>query len=148
MHDKKKAAQILSSLEQTANAVDELAKSGKVDPRIAAKLTKNIDSFCDSLHVAAFGEEHFKAHQAKVLKRDSDESWMDTFDNPQKPIKVESDEPYMHKAPGGYNSKDIPTYDDDISSSVSNRDEFEVRDLSEWSDKTKKQPSWPGGSGS
>lgn len=149
MHDKKQAAQILSTLDQTANAVDDLAKRGKVDPRLAAQLTRNLDTFADRYQAQVFGEENLKAfqeRQAKVIKQDSDEPYMKTFDNPQKPIKVDSDEPYMHKAPGGYNSKDIPTYDDDKSSSVSNRDEYEVRDLSEWADKTTKQPSWPGGS--
>lgn len=146
MHDKNQAEQILDTLDRTATQIDALAKSGKLDPRVAAALTKELDSFSDRYHIAAFGEEHFRAHQAKVLKRDSDEPYMDTFNNVQKPVKTDSDEPYMHKAPGGYNSKDIPTYDDDRSSSVSNRDEYDVRDLSEWSEKTKKQPTWPGGS--
>lgn len=146
MYDKNQALQILSTLDQTASQIEALAKKGKLDPRVASALTKELDTFSDKFHVASLGEEHFRAHQAKVLKKDSDEPYMDTFNNVQKPIKTDSDEPYMHKAPGGYNSKDIPTFDDDRSSSVSERDEYDIRDLSEWSDKTKKQPSWPGGS--
>ena len=66
--------------------------------------------------------------------------------NVQKPLQTDPDEPYMHKTEKSFNSKGIPTYDDDKSSSVRHRDEYDVRDLAEWTDKTEQQPSWDGGS--
>jgi len=60
-------------------------------------------------------------------------------------IQSDSDEPYMHKAPPSFNSKGIDTYDQDHTTTVSDRKEYDVRDLSEMSTQSK-QPSWPGGS--
>jgi hypothetical protein len=142
----RKAAEILKTLDETASQIEKLAKEGYINPKIASQVVSRIDSFSDKYQASVFGVDGLKAHQAKVLKRDSDEPYMDTFNNPQKVIKSDPDEPYMHVAPGGYSGKDIPTFDNDVSSSVSERDEYDVRDLSEWSDKTKKQPSWSKGS--
>ena len=144
--DKQAASKILSRLDSTANEVEKLRDDGHLNPREANELLHNIDGFADRLQIAAFGEDAFRAFQAKVIERDSDEPWMDTFENPQKPIQTDPDENYMHTAPGGYNSKDIPTFDSDDTIQVTERDEFEVRDLSEWADKTKPQPSWAKGS--
>jgi hypothetical protein len=147
--DKKIAAQVLDTLDSTGNEMERLAKAGLIDPKVAAELIRNIDVSADRIQIAAFGEgglEAYKAKIAKVIKQDSDEPYMKTFENVQKPLKTDSDEPYMHDAPASFNAKAIPTFDDDISSSVSDRNEYDVRDLSEWTDKTKKQPSWPGGS--
>jgi len=139
---------ILANLDDTAQRIDNLVKEGKLDPKVASSITREIDAFADKFEVAAYGVESFKKRQAqlrqaKVIERDPDEKYMETFQNPVKPIETEPDEPYMHKAEHGYNStKDMGTYDVDRSSTVVDRDEYEVRELSEWSDKTKKQPSW------
>ena len=143
--DKQAAGKILSRLESTANDVETLAKAGKIDPKVAAELTRNIDSFSDRLEIAAFGQDAFNARRAKVLQRDPDEPWMDTFENPQKVIEGEPDEPYMHESGASFNGKSIKTYDSDDTSQVTERDEFAVRDLSEWADGTKQQPSWSRG---
>ena len=142
---------VLATLDNTAEQLDALAKSGKIDPRLAASITRDIDTFADKFEIATYGKENLvkrasKVHQAKVLQRDSDEEYMKTFENPIKPITTDADETYMHKAGHGYNStKDIDTYDADISHSVSDRDEHQVRDLNEFSPGTKKQPSWEKG---
>ena len=143
--DKRIASQVLSTLDSTAKEVEELLAGGHVNSEEAGKLLHNIDSFADRLQIAAYGKASFRAFQAKVLERDSDEPWMDTFNNVQEPIQTDPDEPYMHMAPGGYNSKDMPTYDSDDSSGVTERDEYAVHDLSEYSDPTKQQPSWARG---
>lgn len=147
--DKKIAAKVLDTLDSTGNMVESLLKAGHLDPRVASELIRNIDSSADRIQTAAFGGESleaYKAKVAKVIKRDPDEKFMETFQNPQKPLKTDADEPYMHKTEPSFNSKSIPTFDDDISSSVTDRNEYDVRDLSEHADKTTKQPSWPGGS--
>lgn len=143
------ANKVLTTLDTTANTIDSLAKAGKIDPRVASQITKDIDSFSDRFQVAAFGEKSLSAHQskvAKVIKQDADEAYMKTFENPIKPITTDADEPYMHKAEHGYNStKDEETFDADRSSSVHDRNEYAVRDLNEFAEGTKKQPSWDKG---
>jgi hypothetical protein len=146
--NKQLANQILTNLDETANLIDKLAKAGKVDPKVASELTGNIDSFADRFQVAAFGKgslQTWKAKVGKVLQRDSDEPYMETFQNPQKPIQTDPDEPYMHRTEKSFNCDSIPTYDSDDTSQVTERKEYAVRDLSEHADPTKQQPSWSGG---
>ncbi len=145
------ANKVLTTLDNTANTLDGLAKAGKIDPRLASQINHDIDTFADKFEVAIYGKDNLqrrasKVREAKVIQRDSDEEYMKTFENPIKPITTDTDEPYMHKAPHGYNStKDMDTYDADISSSVTDRDEHQVRDLNEFAGGTKKQPSWEKG---
>ena len=142
---KQTANKILSSLDRTSDRLDGLAKAGKLDPRLAASLTREIDKFADKFQTAAFGPEKFKAHQARVIKRDADETFMDTFENPNKVIKCDADEPFMHKTPASFNADAIDNYDQDRTSTVTDRKEHNVRDLNEHADGTKKQPSWSKG---
>jgi len=147
--NKKIAAQVLDTLDSTGNEMERLAKAGFIDARVASELVHLIDTSADRIQTAAFGQnglEAYKAKVAKVIKQDSDEPYMKTFENVNAPEKVESDEPYMHKTEPSFNSKSIPTFDQDNSATVSERNEYDVRDLSEWTAPTKKQPSWPGGS--
>jgi hypothetical protein len=142
---------VLATLDNTAEQVKALADAGKIDPRLAASICHDIDTFADRFEIATFGKENLMKRaamlrQAKVMQRDSDEKYMETFQNPIKTITTDADEPYMHKAEPGYNStKGIDTYDKDISSSVIERDEYNVRDLNEFSPGNKKQPSWERG---
>jgi len=137
----------LTKLDRVANTLERLASDGKIDKEWAAKSIHSIDSYADKLQVAAFGPDSLKRHQAKVIKKDSDEPYMDTFDNPVKPIQTDADESYMHKVDKSFNSDAIDTFDNDRSNAVTDRKEHDVRDLSEWSDSTKPQPSWTGGKG-
>ena len=146
--NKQLANKILSNLDETANLIDKLAKDGKLDPKVAAELNGNIDSFSDRFQVAAFGQKSlagWKSKVGKVLQQDSDEPYMKTFENPQKPIQTDADEPYMHRTEKSFNCDSIPTYDSDDTSGVTDRKEHAVRDLSELSDPTKQQPSWTSG---
>lgn len=144
--DQKVANKLISTLESVATEVDQLAKAGKLDSEFASKVSSQIDAYADRLEIAAFGKESFLKRRAKVLEMDSDEPYMKTFENPQEPLQTDPDEPYMHESGASFNGKSIKTYDSDDTSQVSERDEYNVRDLSEWSDKTKPQPSWPRGS--
>lgn len=146
--EKNVANRILANLEKTADKVESLAKAGKLDPRVASQLVGQLDGFADKFQVAAFGPKSLevqKAKVAKVLQSDSDEKYMDTFDNPNKPLETDADEPYMHKTEAPFNGKAQPTFDQDRTTTVSERDEYNVRDVSEWADGTKKQPSWSKG---
>jgi hypothetical protein len=146
--DKKNASAILTRLDSTATVIEKLAKAGKLNPRAASQMVRDIDTLADKVQVAAYGQEQFAAYQtkvAKVLQKDSDEKYMDTFENPNKVVQSDQDEPYMHKTPASFNAKGIDNYDQDRTNTVTERDEFAVRDLSEWADKTAKQPSWTRG---
>lgn len=144
--DKQAAKTIINMLEETASSVEQ--SSSKLNPQlatVAGQIVRDLDLASDRIEIAAFGKEAFEKRRAEVLQRDKDEPWMDTFENVQKPIITEKDEPYMHESGKSYNGKSIKTYDSDDSSQVRHRDEHEVRELSEWADKTKQQPSWEKG---
>lgn len=143
--EKRLANRILTNLEHTASELERLASAGHVDPRLAAELVQKIDGFSDKFEVAAFGEKSFLNRRAKVLQSDKDEPYMSTFDNPNKVIQSDKDEPYMHEAPASFNAKAIGTFDVDRTTTVSDRDEYQVRDLNQYAGGTKKQPSWAGG---
>lgn len=151
MIKKQTANKVLANLDETANKIDLLVKSGKIDKRVASTLVRDIDAFADRFQVAAFGPDALKRHVAKVskvsrvLEQDSDEPYMKTFDNPNKVIQSDSDEPYMHRTDKSFNADAIDNYDQDRTTTVTDRKEYAVRDLSEWSDKTKQQPSWAKG---
>jgi hypothetical protein len=113
--DKKLAGKILARTDRSAGELDRLKNEGKIDAKLASKLIHDLDSFADRLQIAAYGEASFKAHQAKVLKKDSDEKFMDTFDNPQKVIEGDADEEFMHK------SGDIETFDSDDTTQVTDK---------------------------
>ena len=144
--EKRLANRILTNLEHTATEIEKLAQGGKIDARLASELVTKIDGFSDQLEIATFGEESFQGRQAKVLQCDKDEKhYMDTFNGPNKVISGDKDEPYMHTTPAGFNSKAIGNFDVDRTTTVSDRDEYQVRDLNEYAGGTKKQPSWNGG---
>ena len=131
--DKKIANRVLTNLDHTASRIEALAKQGKIEPRTASALVREIDTFADKFQVAAYGLDKFRALQAHVLQRDSDEKFMDTFENPNKLISGDSDEGFMKE------------FDVDVTNAVNDRDEHTVRDISDLSDPTKKQPSWSRG---
>lgn len=146
--DKQLANQTLATLDDISRRLEVLAGKGLIDTKVATSVVTALDGFSDKFHVAAFGQEsldRYKAHVAKVLKKDSDEKYMDTFDNPNKVISGESDEPYMHKVGPGFNSSGIDTFDQDRTTTVTDRKEYAIRDLNEHAGGTKKQPSWSGG---
>jgi hypothetical protein len=144
--EKRLANKILTNLDHSAGEIERLASEGSIDAQLAADLVCAIDNFSDKLEVHAFGVDSFKRRQAKVYQADKDEPYMKNFDNPNEVLQSDADEPYMHSVPASFNAKAIGTFDVDQSSTVSNRDEYQVRDLNQYAGGTKKQPSWAGGS--
>lgn len=147
--EKQIASRTLNRLDSIAARIEKLKAEGKLNPKVAAELLHNVDTFADKLQIAAYGKGNFMAFQAKVAKviqKDPDEKYMDTYDNPNKVIESDSDEPYMHKTEQSFNAKAIDNYDQDRTTTVSERSEYQVRDLNEHAGGTKKQPSWSGGS--
>jgi hypothetical protein len=143
--NKRLANQILTNLEHAATEVEQLAENGHIDAKTASELVSAIDGFSDRFEVAAFGADSFRRRQARVLQSDKDEPYMSTFDNPNSVLQSDKDEPYMHGVSESFNSKAIGTFDVDRSSTVTDRDEYQVRDLNPHAGGTKKQPSWTKG---
>lgn len=143
------AKKVLTALDSAANELQRLKVAGFLDAATVDGMLLDLDTSADRIQLAAFGPESFEAYKAKVakvFKQDPDEPYMKTFENPQKPIKTESDEPYMKKAPAGFQpGTGGDTFDSDDTMQVTDRKEYTVRDESEYSDGTKKQPSWKGG---
>ena len=137
--------QILAGLDQMALSIQENHKSWGM-PREAAKaLVNHLDRTADATESLMFGDASLQTRQAeialnsrdfvkdaveeglltrgqlskaaRVIQRDSDEKYMDTFKNPMAPLETDSDEPYM------------AAYGDDQSSSVSTGDDDTGRDL-------------------
>ena len=142
--EKKIANKVLSNLDEAAEKLDMLKNAGKIDPRLATSLLREIDGFADRFEIAAYGEKNLSSRKAKVLEKDKDEPYMDTFDNPNKVIEGDKDEPYMHSIPPSARLDGIKTFDQDMTTTVTDRDEYGVVGLSEHSDASKKQPSWTG----
>lgn len=61
----------------------------------AASAVKSLDMIADALESELFGPANLAARKAKVLQKDSDESYVATFDAPMAPHQVDGDEPYM-----------------------------------------------------
>ena len=89
------ADQILSRLDKLAHTIQERHASWGMPFEVAKDIVNNLDRTADEIEVASFGKESFMKRQAEVIQRDSDETYMDTFQNPQAPIQVDADEPYM-----------------------------------------------------
>lgn len=145
---KQVANKVLSNLDLAASRIEELAKNGKLDPRLASNLVRDIDTFADKFEVSAYGADSLKRRQAAVLHGDADERhYMNTFENTVKPLKTDGDEQYMHTTGHGARwAEDVPSFDADRSSVVANRPEYNVRGQSDVSNggKTARQPSWSG----
>lgn len=142
------ANKVLTNLDSAAQRIEMLARQGKINPRLAASMVRDLDSFADKFEVSAFGRENLQRRQAALLSGDADEKhYMSTYDNPNKVLKSDPDEGYMHTAGPSARWDAIGTYDVDRSSTVSKRQEYSVVDQSEWSNggKTVAQPSWSGG---
>ena len=106
------ADRVLSRLDRIASTVQENHEKWGLPFEIARDLVNEIDRTADEMEKAAYGEDSMTVRQeqvlkqAKVLEREADEPYMDTFSNPMKPHQTEADEPYMQ------------AYGDDQSSAV------------------------------
>lgn len=94
------ANSVLTFFDKLANAVQ--ANPGRFDltPAGAKVAMTYLDSSSDDFERKTFGSESLSNRQAEMRQADdmlteSDEPYMDTFDNPQAPILTEPDEPYM-----------------------------------------------------
>lgn len=102
------ANNLLSRLDRVASLVQENHQKWGIPFKAAKEIVNALDKTADEIEIASFGQESFQKRQAEVIMRDQDESYMDTFQNPMKPIQTDGDEKYMS------------AYGDDQSSAVDN----------------------------
>ena len=99
------ADHFLARLDRMASTVQEKHEQWGMPLATAKEFVNGLDKLADEFEKAAYGEQSLTIRQAsivlgtektaEVIQRDSDEKYMDTFSNPQKPIQTEADEPYM-----------------------------------------------------
>jgi len=110
----KKASEILSAFDRIASDIQANFASMGLSFDNAKQLVNHLDKVADEAEAHFFGPESMARRQvvvlksAKVIQKDSDESYMDTFNKPMAPLQTDADEPYMS------------AYADDQSSAVNN----------------------------
>lgn len=97
----KTANELLSRLDKVAADIQANHASWGMSFDDAKGLVNGLDKTADALESRIFGERSLQRRQvqllksAKVIQKDSDEKYMDTFSNPMKPIQTDADEGYM-----------------------------------------------------
>ena len=92
------ASKVLSRLDRIAQVVQDNHEKWGMNFEAARAVVNEIDKVADEVELQAYGPEHmFKRQvhvlrQAKVLQKDSDEGYMDTFNAPTAPIQTDADE--------------------------------------------------------
>lgn len=142
---KTSANQSLATIDKTAQLIQDNYKAWGIPFKIAKEMVNRLDKTADAVESLVYGERSLQNRQAevavqsedfvkealteglisrgefakaaKVIQRDSDESYMETFGNPHKPIETDADEPYMS------------AYGDDQSSAVNDGEDSTGRDL-------------------
>jgi hypothetical protein len=102
------AKQLVNHLDRTADATEVLIYGPDSLRSRQAEIAVQSDAFVKDVVSEGLITRRDIAKAAEVLQRDSDEPYMDTFDNSMEPLETDSDEPYMS------------AFDDDQSSAVYN----------------------------
>lgn len=96
------ADRVLARIDRIAATIQEKHASWGMPFEAAKEIVNALDKTADDIEAATFGRESLARRQAeimgktaKVIQRDADESYMDTFKNPMMPRQIEADEPYM-----------------------------------------------------
>lgn len=98
---RKKASELLGRLDRIAADIQAHYKSFGMSQDDARPLVLHLDKVADELETRMYGEASLQRRQveilkqAKVIQKDSDEAYMDTFNSPSKPHQTDGDEPYM-----------------------------------------------------
>jgi len=100
--DQRNAAnELLGRLDKLATSIQENYASWGMTMTAAKPIVNEIDKVADEVEKFAFGDESLGRRQvevlksAKVIQKDSDEKYMDTFNAPMAPHQTDADEPYM-----------------------------------------------------
>ena len=91
-------SKVLSRLDRIAQVVQDNHEKWGMNFEAARAVVNEIDKVADEVEKLAYGEEHMFKRQvhvlreAKVLQKDTDEGYMNTFDAPMAPIQTDADE--------------------------------------------------------
>lgn len=91
----------LGRLDKAAQVIQENHKAWGIPFEQARQIVNALDQSADDIEKLAFGEESMRRRQVEVLKtarviqRDGDEGYMQTFESVQGVIQADGDEPYM-----------------------------------------------------
>lgn len=97
----KTASSILGRLDRIAASIQANHEAWGMTQQQAKPVVNELDKLADDLEKHFFGESSLQRRQvevlkqAKVIQKDSDESYMETFNSPMAPIQTDADEPYM-----------------------------------------------------
>jgi hypothetical protein len=97
----KAANDLLGRLDTIATAIQKHYASWGMSQPEAKALVNGLDRVADDFEKHAFGDTSLLRRQveilkeAKVIQKDSDEKYMETFNSPMAPIQTDADEPYM-----------------------------------------------------
>ena len=97
----KKASTILSHLDRLAADIQANFEPMGLSFENAKTLVNHLDKVADEAEAFFYGPESMTRRQievlktAKVIQKESDEPYMDTFANPMAPIQTDADEAYM-----------------------------------------------------
>lgn len=96
---KEEASQILGRLDHMAASIQDNHEKWKIPFVVAKALVNSIDKVADEIELASMGPEsllkrqvHTLAKEGKVVRKDADEGYMDTFNAPMAPIQTDADE--------------------------------------------------------
>ena len=93
------ANKLLSRLDSLAMHIEKHQGRWRLSSVVAQGLIRDIDKVADELEAAVLGEESLEERKreftAKVIQKDSDGPYMDTFANPMRPLQTDGDEEYM-----------------------------------------------------
>lgn len=98
---RKQASEVLSRVDRIAADIQANHQAWGMSFEDAKKMVNGFDKLADELEARFYGEASLQRRQvellksAKVIQKDSDESYMDTFNSPSKPHQTDGDEPYM-----------------------------------------------------
>ncbi len=97
----KQASDLLGRIDRIAAEVQARYASWGMEMPAAKALVNGLDKVADELESHFFGGDSLLRRQvevlklAKVIQKDSDEPYMDTFNAPMAPHQTDADEPYM-----------------------------------------------------
>jgi hypothetical protein len=92
------ASKVLTRLDRIAQVIQDNHEKWGMNFEAARAVVNEIDKVADEVELHAYGPEHMfqrQVHvlrQAKVLQKDSDEGYMDTFNAPTAPVQTDADE--------------------------------------------------------
>jgi len=89
------ANSILGYLDRLASNVEKNPKFFGLTAGQVAQVVAGLDKVSDVIETGVFGTQSLETRKAEILESEPGETFLDDMDNPQEPILIQPDEPYM-----------------------------------------------------